>query len=460
RQLFYIRSMRSFCLNLNSKGYKVNHIKLKDHQEVQNKKDQCKLEEELKKVFIKKNIREVIFFEIENKTLESKIKKLIKKYKLKENIINSPMFLSSREEFKDYLDSVNKPLMGNFYIKQRKKFNILLDSKAKPIGGKWSLDLENRKKLPKNINFPPLNKFSISKDNGFYKDKALIQRLFPDSPGSLDDYWLPTDPKDAQSILNFFIQHKLENFGSYQDSLTTKNDFVFHSLLSPYLNIGLITPKDIIDKVLKSHKSKAFPLNSVEGFIRQIVGWREFIRGIYQNFDEEQKKSNFWGHEKVLQKCWYRGTTGILPVDDAIKKVLRLGYNHHIERLMVLSNFMLLCEINPHQVYRWFMEMYIDSSEWVMGPNVYGMGQFSDGGIFATKPYISGSNYILKMSDYSKGDWCPIWDALYWRFIHKKRKFYQKNHRMGFMVATLEKMDDKKRKNHFNIAKEFLKSIE
>tara|TARA_Y100001970_G_C14089168_1_gene779025 strand:- start:495 stop:1175 length:681 start_codon:yes stop_codon:yes gene_type:complete len=226
------------------------------------------------------------------------------------------------------------------------------------------------------------------------------------------------------------------------------------------MNIGLITPGEIINKVLKAHQKYNYPLNSLEGFIRQIIGWREFIRGIYHNYDKEENSSNFWGHKRKLKKCWYDGSTGILPVDDAIKKTLRLGYNHHIERLMVLSNFMLLCEIDPRDVYRWFMEMYVDSSEWVMGPNVYGMGQFSDGGIFATKPYISGSNYILKMSDYKKGEWCKFWDGLYWNFIYKKRNFYKKNARMGFMVSTLEKMDNSKRKNHFENAKEFLKTIE
>tara|TARA_Y100000591_G_C21633046_1_gene593814 strand:- start:90 stop:770 length:681 start_codon:yes stop_codon:yes gene_type:complete len=226
------------------------------------------------------------------------------------------------------------------------------------------------------------------------------------------------------------------------------------------MNIGLITAEEIINKVLKAHQKDNFPLNSLEGFIRQVIGWREFIRGIYQNYDKEESSTNFWNHKRKLRKCWYDGTTGILPVDDAIKKVQRLGYNHHIERLMVLSNFMLLCEINPKDVYKWFMEMYVDSSEWVMGPNVYGMGQFSDGGIFATKPYISGSNYILKMSDYKKGDWCKVWDGLYWNFINKKKKFYQKNARSAFMVNTLDRMESGKRKSHFEIANQFLKTID
>ena len=169
----------------------------------------------------------------------------------------------------------------------------------------------------------------------------------------MDGYWLPTGSDDAQKILDDFLKYKLHNFGTYQDSLTTKNDFVFHSLLSPYMNIGLITPSEIINKALKAHQKHKYPLNSLEGFIRQVIGWREFVRGIYHNYNEEEDSSNFWNHKRKLKKCWYDGSTGILPVDDAIKKALRLGYNHHIERLMVLSNFMLLCEISPKEVYRW-----------------------------------------------------------------------------------------------------------
>ena len=176
---------------------------------------------------------------------------------------------------------------------------------------------------------------------------------------------------------------------------------------------------------------KNIPMNSLEGYVRQVIGWREFIRGIYHNFDEVQSKSNFWNHKRKLNENWYTGNTGIPPLDDAIKKANRFGYCHHIERLMIISNIMLLSQIHPQEVFKWFMEMFVDSSDWVMGPNVYGMAQFSDGGIFATKPYICGSNYLLKMSNYKKGDWCNEVDGLYWGFINNNRDFFAKNPRMS-----------------------------
>ena len=206
-------------------------------------------------------------------------------------------------------------------------------------------------------------------------------------------------------------------------------------------------------------ENSEIPLHSVEGFLRQILGWREFVRGIYQNFSEKEENTNFFNHQRKLSSHWYDGTTGILPVDDAIKKANKYGYCHHIERLMILSNIMLLSEIDPKEVHRWFMEMFVDSADWVMGPNVYGMGQFSDGGLFATKPYISGSNYILKMSDYKKNDeWTNIWDGLYWRFIDKHSVFFSKNHRMNMMVKLSEKMDPDKKLKLFEFAEIFIKS--
>ena len=173
----------------------------------------------------------------------------------------------------------------------------------------------------------------------------------------------------------------------------------------------------IIEKVLERHEKEPIKLNSLEGFIRQVIGWREFIRGIYQHRGTEQRNSNFWKFKNKLPESFYDGTTGILPVDNVIKNGINDSYSHHIERLMIMGNIMMLLEIDPNQAYKWFMEIYIDSYDWVMVPNIYGMSQFSDNGLMASKPYISSSKYILKMSDYKYGDWCEIWDALYWRFI-------------------------------------------
>jgi deoxyribodipyrimidine photolyase-related protein len=230
-------------------------------------------------------------------------------------------------------------------------------------------------------------------------------------------------------------------------------------LISPLLNSGLLTPDLIISKSLVYSEKNNIPLNSTEGFIRQIIGWREFIRGIYQCNGSSQRTKNFWGFNRKIPASFYNGTTGILPLDDTIKKVISTGYCHHIERLMILGNFMLLCEFDPDEVYKWFMELFIDSYDWVMVPNVYGMSQFADGGLMSTKPYISGSNYILKMSDYSKGDWHAIWDALFWRFMNVNRDFFLKNPRLGMLVRSYDKMTDEKKESIQNTSESFLDKL-
>ena len=204
---------------------------------------------------------------------------------------------------------------------------------------------------------------------------------------------------------------------------------------------------------------KNIPINSFEGIIRQIIGWREFIRGVYVSKGNIERTKNYWGFTKKMPDSFYTASTGIKPVDDSINKVNDNAYLHHIERLMVIGNFMFLCEINPDDVYKWFMELFIDSYDWVMVPNVYGMSQFADGGLMSTKPYISSSNYIMKMSDYKKGEWQKIWDGLYWRFIHKNQSFFTSNPRLSMMVRTLNKMSTDKLNYHLEVSETFLSQL-
>ena len=225
------------------------------------------------------------------------------------------------------------------------------------------------------------------------------------------------------------------------------------------LNTGLLTPQQIIDEVLNHVEKNDAPLNSIEGFIRQISGWREFIRIVYERESTKQRTTNYWKFKRKIPASFWTGTTGILPIDITIKKVLKTGYCHHIERLMVLGNFMLLCEFDPNEVHRWFMELFIDAYDWVMVPNVYGMTQFADGGLMTTKPYISGSNYLMKMSDYEKGEWQQVWDGLFWRFMHVHRSFFLQNPRLGMLVGTFEKMSEEKRKTHLENAEKYLSSL-
>ncbi len=443
--ILFLSAMREFKKELEIKGYKFKYYDL-------NKKDiDLTFEQKLRSTVLQKKIKKIICYEIEDKFFEERVFDFCKKNKLKLEVLKSPMFLTSREDFSDYLSKVKKPFMSTFYQRQRKKLNILVDKDLKPIGGKWSFDEENRKKIPKNLKTPDILKFK----NKSPEVTELVDTFFKNHPGEGKDFWYPTDRKGALNILKNFCEVKLRNFGDYEDAIREKDDFLYHSLLSPALNLGLITPAEVIKMVIE----QKVPFNSLEGFIRQIIGWREFVRGIYREYSEVQESSNFWRHKRKLSQKWYDGSLGIPPVDNVIKKVLKSSYNHHIERLMILSNFMLLCEIDPKEVHKWFMEMYMDSSDWVMGPNVFGMGQFSDGGIFSTKPYISGSNYILKMSDFKKAEWCDIWDGLYWRFINKHQKFFQKNPRLALMVNSMKKMDDARKKKIFKAAEDFLLTV-
>ena len=433
--ILFLSSMRSYADELKKNKFKVNYIDLKKDFKISYEK---KLEN-----FIKKNkFEELISFEIEDKFFEKKISTLCKKNKIKLTFIQSPMFLNSRDEFKNYLSKTKKPFMANFYKIARAKTDILMENN-KPKGGKWSFDEDNRKKLPKDIKIPEMITAKETKHTKVLKQQ--INTIFKNHPGQVDNFWLPTTYDDAVKWLDYFINKKFNLFGDYEDAVDTNNNFLFHSVLSPMINLGLLTPELIIERVRKVENK--IKINSYEGYIRQIIGWREFIRGIYQNYDQQLEENNFFQHKNSLTKKWYDGTTGLDPLDHSIKNAQKYGYTHHIERLMVLCNIMNLCEIKPNEVYNWFMEMFVDSSDWVMSPNVYGMGLFSDGGIFSTKPYICGSSYFMKMMNFKRGNWNDIMDGLYWRFINKNRKFFQSNPRLNMMVNIYDKMNTE-RKNH------------
>ena len=241
--------------------------------------------------------------------------------------------------------------------------------------------------------------------------------------------------QQAKNALNLFLEKRFLDFGSYEDAISTEYRFIFHSVLSPAMNIGLLTPNEVVKASLDFSDHHSIPLNSLEGFIRQIIGGREFIRGIYEVKGTYQRTRNHWNFTKKIPEEFYSGNTGIDPVDDTINNIMKYAYSHHIERLMILGNIMCLLRYDPDEVYKWFMELFIDSYDWVMVPNVYGMSQFADGGIMSTKPYISGSNYIMKMSNYKKGEWNLKWDALYWNFINDHKAFFQKNPRMSMMTS-------------------------
>ncbi|MGB5354629.1 MAG: cryptochrome/photolyase family protein [Woeseia sp.] len=445
--VLFLAAMREYADALTEKGFDLCYSRL-------DMADDRRYEEKLADFMKKHSLTELHHFEIEDHFFEKRIAGFCEKNDVKQVIVESPMFLTRRRVFSDYLGTVKRPFMADFYKQQRRRLDIMVSKDGEPHGGQWSYDEDNRRKLPNDVEIPQLPE---SRWSDHTQDVIeLVQQHFADHPGDAKDFWWPVTRRSALYWLRSFLADRLACFGPYQDAITQRSETAFHSVISPLLNLGLITPQDVVNQTLAYADENAIPRNSLEGFIRQVIGWREFIRGIYHEFDEEQRQSNFWDHRRQLTNAWYDGTTGIPPLDDAIHNALRLGWTHHINRLMVVGNLMNLSEIEPGQVHDWFMETHVDSSDWVMGPNVYGMALYSDGGIFATKPYICGSNYLLKMSDYKKGPWCDIVDGLYWRFVDKHREFFAGNPRLSMMVRMLDKQNEDRRKKIFDAAAEFL----
>ncbi|MBC1260788.1 deoxyribodipyrimidine photolyase [Synechococcus sp. BSF8S] len=403
--------------------------------------------------------RELQVAEVADRSFEARLQQFCREQGLRLTVLPSPAFLESVADSRTWFEGRRRPFMKTFYERQRRRLGLLLEPDGSPTGGRWSFDAENRRRLPKGYEEPPLPAVVASPHESAVR--ALVTTHFAAHPGQLGPLWIPFDHAGAQAWLQRFLQERLDGFGPYEDALSQSRDTLHHSLLSPLINIGLLNPAEVIAATLahvqqRQESQQPVPIASLEGFLRQVIGWREFVRGIDRMHGERQAEANFWNHQRRLAPCWHDGSTGLPPLDAAIGRVNRLAYNHHIERLMVISNLMLLCEIHPLEVHRWFMERYLDSYEWVMGPNVYGMGQMSDGGIFATKPYICGSNYILKMGDFKRGPWCEIWDGLYWRFIDRHRAFFQSNPRLSMMVRLLDRMDPQRRDGLSASAEAFL----
>ncbi|MBT8086768.1 MAG: cryptochrome/photolyase family protein [Gammaproteobacteria bacterium] len=443
--VLFLAAMRAYADELRAEGYDVTYRQLDPGSK-------NGYEDKLDAALRSSGARKLLHFEIEDKPMESRLIEFARERNIERRELRSPMFSCSREDFEAYASGKKRLLMADFYKQQRQRLGILIDEDGQPLGGRWSFDEDNRKKLPKSVTVPEIS--WASPTNHATDVVALVEKEFAQHPGTAADFCWPTTRQQAHEWLDDFVANRLDDFGPYEDAMTTRSATVFHSALTPCLNLGLLTPDEVVDAVLQ--RVDDAPLASVEGFVRQVIGWREFVRGIYREFSERQDSSNFWGHKRDLTDAWYEGTTGVVPLDDAIRTAQRLGWTHHIPRLMVLGNLMTLCEIRPDRAHRWFMEMYVDSSEWVMGPNVYGMGLFSDGGIFATKPYICGSNYLLKMSDYKKGPWCDVVDGLYWRFIDKHREFFSANPRLALMPRALDRLDADRRARITKAAETFL----
>jgi deoxyribodipyrimidine photolyase-related protein len=444
---FHRATMKFYERYLNQKGYKVFYIPATSGL--------CDTKKLITKL-IDDGVKELHIINPTDNWLERKISH----FKSVINIIEyeNPLFLNTRPELNSFFKPTKKKyFQTSFYKSERLKRNILI-ANGQPVGGRWTFDTDNRKKYPQGKKAPIIQN---PENNSFFKEAMkYVNAHFRSNLGDLDeDQLYPTTFGEAEDWLEQFLEFRFYEFGDYEDAIVKDEQVLNHSLLSPLLNVGLLSPKQVLYRALDYASEHEIPINSLEGFIRQIMGWREFIRGVYEVKGSEERTRNFWGHTRTLPSSFYNATTGILPVDHTITKVLRTGYAHHIERLMILGNFMLLCELDPNDIYRWFMEFFIDSYDWVMVPNVYGMSTFADGGLMSTKPYISSSNYIKKMSDFPNGDWQNVWDGLFWRFMDKNRGFFSKNPRLNMLINNLDKMDRRRKELLFETGENYLSSL-
>ena len=405
-----------------------------------------------------KKIQSIKIYDPVDNWLSRRINDSCEEKNIKIENYNNPLFINNNKDLETFFRSDKKKFFQtSFYKKQRVKLDIMMIG-DKPEGGKWTYDDQNREKYPKN-KIPPEIDYP-KKDDNYNEALNYLNNNYKNNYGLIDDENIyPYNFQLAKKWLDDFFITRFYEFGPYEDAVVKEKSILNHSVLSPLLNTGLINPKELIKRTINYHYENKIPINSTEGFIRQIIGWREFIRGVYVCKGTEERNKNFWNFSRKIPSSFYSATTGIDPVDDTINKINKSGYANHIERLMIIGNFMLLCEFDPNEVYRWFMELFIDSYDWVMVPNVYGMSQFGDGGLMSTKPYISGSSYILKMSNYKRGDWCMIWDSLFWNFIDKQREFFLTNPRMRMLVSSFDRMDIEKKEKLINTANKFISNL-
>ena len=407
---------------------------------------------------ISKKYIEVHIYDPNDNILLKKLKKSVKNRIIHKNhnfLIDKDTILENKDKF--YKN--NRYDFMNFYKFQRKRLNILIDKNNKPIGDKWTFDKDNRKKVPHDIKLPEM--YPIIKNK--YTEEAIkyTDINFSKNYGSLENFIYPISHLDAKEWLIKFLKNKFEDFGPYEDAVLKDNNFLWHSILSPMMNIGLLTDSEVLEETIK-YENKV-QIASYEGFIRQIIGWRNYIYTIYLLEGDHIRKLNYlnasWTLTKKQYAKFWNGSTQIEPIDDAIININQYAYVHHIIRLMYLGNFLLMLGINPNNVYQLFMEWTIDAYDWVMVPNVYSMSQYADGGIVMTRPYFSSSNYIIKMSDYKKGDWSVMYDKIYYNFINNNYKILKGNYATSRQVAHWDKKSAKEKKEILDTVSHYIENF-
>lgn len=365
----------------------------------------------------------------------------------------SPNFYLKEHDVRQYFATKHDQPFSEFYQWQRERFNVLIGEDYKPVGGSWLVDTEKSKKLDEGT---PLPSFGVFGDNKWVKDATkYVQAHFPNNPGDTDFIW-PTNHQEAETWLRDFVKKRLNQFAPYEEALDNGAAWTYHSALSASLNIGLLSPKQVLDAALQHHIKQPVPLPSLEAFVRQVLGWREFTRALYVINGSQMRAANPLAHKRRLTNEWYDGTLGIPPFDDMMVKIHQHAYAHHAERLSIAGNLMLLCEIDPLDMQRWFGELFVDAYDWAVLPHVYSMNQLNDQGGIASHLAISNTETLLRASHYQRGEWSDIWDGLFWRFVEKHKESLHKNPRIRTIVQRLEQLDpDHKRIIHYR-AEDFL----
>lgn len=373
-------------------------------------------------------------------------------------VLPTPYFLNTKADIAEYVNGGNAFRHdASFYPWMRSKYNVLITKTGKPLGGKWSYDKENRNPFPLSIEEPKISKY---RNSHIDEARKYVDLYFSDNYGDYSEMMYPCDRKQAMARLRDFINHKLPQFGKYQDAAAKSITFGYHSVLSSSLNCGLLTPREVIDAVVTAYYERKAPLASVEGFIRQILGWREYCHLMYRCRGEEMRKSNYFNHSRKLTATWWEGKTGLTPIDDICKRINKSAYAHHIERLMWLSAVMLMCGVAPDAVYEWFISFIaIDAYDWVMTPNIYGMGTYADGGSnnsMMTRPYFSSFAYVEKMSDWDDPKDAKIWNALYYNFIGVNKAKLKSNYYTARWIGNYERKSASERKEIKETASKFI----
>ena len=366
-----------------------------------------------------------------------------------------PWFLSSIEDFAAWREGRKTTVMDHFYRIERRRLDVLLEPDGEPIGGAWSHDAANRESFKKAPS--PRPPWLPEADEITKEVISLVGERFPEAPGRLERFVWPTTPADARRMLDDFIRHRLPDFGRYQDAMWTDEPFLNHSLLSPAINLQLLDPRDCLEAAIEAHERGDAPIESVEGFVRQIMGWREFVRGVYWTESDDYGDRNGLDEHGELPAWYWDGDTDMACLRDSIGQVLEFGYGHHIQRLMVTGNFALIAGIHPRAISDWYLAMYVDAVDWVTLPNTLGMVMHADGGVVGTKPYAASANYIGKMSPYCKGcrwnrkartgeDACPF-NVFYWDFMIRHRERLRGNRRMAIALKNVDRLDPDERES-------------